>query len=51
MTKITESAIEDLTFMAWKTVDGKLEASPLISQLETLITGMLNKATLLDLLP
>ena len=37
-------------FMAWKTADGKLEASRLISQLETLITGMLNKATLLDLL-
>ncbi|HSW63499.1 MAG TPA: type I restriction endonuclease subunit R [Dissulfurispiraceae bacterium] len=37
-------------FMAWKTADGKLEASKLISQLETLIQGMLNKATLLDLL-
>ncbi|MBI5141842.1 MAG: type I restriction endonuclease subunit R [Nitrospirae bacterium] len=37
-------------FMAWKTADGRLEASPLISQLETLINGMLNKATLLDLL-
>lgn len=37
-------------FMAWKTADGKQEASPLISQLETLITGMLNKATLLDLI-
>ena len=37
-------------FMAWKTADGKREASPLISQLETLIQGMLNKATLLDLL-
>lgn len=37
-------------FMAWKTADGKLEASKLISQLETLIKGMLNKATLLDLL-
>lgn len=37
-------------FMAWKTADGKLEASELISQLETLIKGMLNKATLLDLL-
>lgn len=36
-------------FMAWKTADGKLEASPLVSQLETLISGMLNKATLLDL--
>jgi len=37
-------------FMAWKTADGKLEASSLISQLETLIKGMLNKATLLDLM-
>lgn len=37
-------------FMAWKTADGKLEASPLISQLETLIYGMLNKVTLLDLI-
>jgi type I restriction enzyme, R subunit len=36
-------------FMAWKTADGKVEASPLISQLETLIKGMLNKTTLLDL--
>ena len=37
-------------FMAWKTADGKTQASPLISQLETLIAGMLNKATLLDLI-
>jgi type I restriction enzyme, R subunit len=37
-------------FMAWKTADGKLEASPLIGQLETLIKGMLNKKTLLDLI-
>jgi type I restriction enzyme, R subunit len=37
-------------FMAWKTVDGKAEASHLVSQLETLIVGMLNKATLIDLL-
>jgi type I restriction enzyme R subunit len=36
--------------MAWKSADGKDEASPLVSQLETLINGMLNKATLLDLL-
>ena len=35
-------------FMAWKTSDGKEEASNLVSQLETLIKGMLNKATLLD---
>jgi len=37
-------------FMAWKTADGKTQASPLISQLETLIQGMLNKTTLLDLI-
>ena len=36
-------------FMAWKSSDGKTEASALVSQLETLIKGMLNKATLLDL--
>lgn len=37
-------------FMAWKTSDGKSEASHLVSQLETLIAGMLNKKTLLDLI-
>jgi len=37
-------------FMAWKSADGKEEASNLVSQLETLIKGMLNKATLLDLI-
>ena len=37
-------------FMAWRTSDGKVEASRLIGQLETLIRGMLNPATLLDLL-
>jgi len=37
-------------FMAWKTADGKVEASPLIGQLETLIKGMLDKETLLDLI-
>ncbi len=36
-------------FMAWKSADGKNEASHLTSQLEVLINGMLNKATLLDL--
>ncbi len=36
-------------FMAWKTADGKAEASHLVSQLETLIKGMLNKTTLLDM--
>lgn len=37
-------------FMAWKTADGKVEASHLVSQLEVLINGMLNKKTLLDLI-
>jgi len=37
-------------YMAWKSVDGKAEASLLVSQLETLIKGMLNKETLLDIL-
>jgi type I restriction enzyme, R subunit len=37
-------------FMAWKTSDGSSEASPLIGQMETLIKGMLNKQTLLDLI-
>ena len=36
-------------YMSWKTSDGKVEASPLIGQLETMIVGMLNKETLLDL--
>jgi type I restriction enzyme R subunit len=35
--------------MAWKTADGQTQASPLVSQMETLIQGMLNKITLLDL--
>jgi type I restriction enzyme R subunit len=37
-------------FMSWKSSDGKVEASPLIGQLETLIKGMLTKTTLLDLI-
>ncbi|PPD53941.1 MAG: DEAD/DEAH box helicase [Methylotenera sp.] len=37
-------------YMAWKSADGKAEASHLVSQLETLINGMLNKQTLLDLI-
>lgn len=37
-------------YMAWKTADGKAEASHLVSQLETLIQGMLHKETLIDLL-
>ena len=36
--------------MAWKSADGKAEASHLVSQLEVLIKGMLNKDTLLDLI-
>jgi type I restriction enzyme R subunit len=36
-------------FMAWKTEDGKAEASHLVSQLEVLIKGMLQPGTLLDL--
>src|SRR5699024_5347862 len=35
---------------AWKSVDGTIEASSLVSQLETLIQGMLNPHTLLDLI-
>ena len=37
-------------FMAWKSADGKEEASNLVGQLEILIHGMLNKETLLDLI-
>ncbi len=37
-------------FMTWKSADGKAEASHLVSQLETLINGMLNKTALLDLI-
>lgn len=37
-------------FMTWKSFDGKTEASHLVGQLETLIKGMLNKKTLLDLI-
>ncbi|MCB0537176.1 MAG: type I restriction endonuclease subunit R [Bacteroidetes bacterium] len=37
-------------FMAWKSADGKEEASHLVNQMETLINGMLNKETLLDLI-
>lgn len=36
-------------FMAWKTKDGKQEASHLESELLTLVNGMLNRETLLDL--
>ena len=36
--------------MAWKSADGKAEASHLVSQMEVLINGMLNKETLLDLI-
>lgn len=37
-------------FSAWKSEDGSREAPRLKSQLEVLINGMLNKATLLDLI-
>ena len=37
-------------YMAWKSADGLAEASHLVSQLETLIAGMLNKETLLYLI-
>ncbi len=37
-------------YMAWKSADGKAEASHLVSQLETLIQGMLKKETLIDLI-
>ena len=36
--------------MVWKSSDEKIDASHLISQLETLIKGMLNKENLLDLI-
>jgi type I restriction enzyme R subunit len=37
-------------FLAWKSAEGRVEASPLVGQLETLIKGMLDKKTLLDLI-
>lgn len=37
-------------FMAWKSADGNAEASHLVSELETLILGMLNKETLIDII-
>lgn len=37
-------------FMSWKSSDGKNNASHLVSEMETLIKGMLNKKTLLDLI-
>ena len=37
-------------FMAWKSSDGIVFSSPLINQMETLIKGMLNKKTLIDLI-
>jgi type I restriction enzyme R subunit len=36
-------------YMSWKSADGRTEASRFAPQLETLIKGMLNPATLLDL--
>ena len=35
-------------YLAWKTADGKKEASLLTNQLEVLIKGLMNKQTLLD---
>jgi len=37
-------------FMAWKSIDGKQEVQRTVNQMETLIKGMLNKKTLLDLI-
>jgi type I restriction enzyme R subunit len=37
-------------FQTWKTISGEKESSGHVSQLEVLIKGMLNKATLLDLI-
>lgn len=37
-------------FMSWKSADGQKEASHLLGQMETLINGMLDKETLLDLI-
>ncbi len=37
-------------FMSWKSIDGDKEASRFIPQIETLIKGMFNKTTLLDLI-
>ncbi|MDQ1338943.1 MAG: type restriction enzyme subunit, partial [Campylobacterota bacterium] len=37
-------------FMSWKSSDGKSEALKLVSHMETLINGMLNPITLLDLI-
>lgn len=37
-------------FMPWKSSDGENEASNLIGQMETLINGMLNQKTLIDLI-
>ena len=37
-------------FQTWKTIDGEKESSAHVNQLELLIKGMLDKATLLDLI-
>ncbi len=37
-------------FMGWKTLDGKEEAPPEMCSLEVMITGLLNKNTLLDVI-
>jgi type I restriction enzyme R subunit len=37
-------------FMSWKTADGKIKASHLVSEMAVMLEGMLNPATLLDLI-
>ncbi|MBP6064154.1 MAG: type I restriction endonuclease subunit R [Bacteroidales bacterium] len=37
-------------FMAWKSINGRKDESRMISPMETLIKGMLNKKTLLDII-
>ncbi len=37
-------------FSPWKSIDGTIEASSIISQMEILIAGLLNKHTLLDII-
>jgi type I restriction enzyme, R subunit len=47
---VPELSLPDiLDFMAWKSADGEKDASKYTPQLETLIKGMLNRETLLDL--
>ena len=48
--KVGSLSSELSRFMAWKSSDGKTEGLNTIPQLDTLIKGMLNKATLLDII-